>query len=1212
VRNVSNYTTTLTTPQLADTSQKNDIVFTFNSFGQETSRKVYANTPGTNLLRAINTTWASNGTPASQVIILEDGSTQSETDTTFDSNGLLDSMSEYDWGSGSRGNLIRTTTLTFNTSPSYTSRNIIDLVTSKVIKDGSGTVQYRQDTSYDDFQITNCPTGVPQHDDTDFPCTMNYRGNPTTVTTYLQPAGPSGGISKTFTYDVFGNLITAQLNCCQQKTWNYSAATEYSEPDSIVRGSGPQLTTSYTYNIYTGQMETSTDENNQTTHYYYDFLRRPTSVVRPDNSTVFYTYNDAAFTTTIKTPIDSSNSVQQITAVDALGRAVTATTEDGNNTVYSEVSTEYDLAGRAYGTSNPYTGSPSYWTTTSFDALGRSTKVTLPDNSATTYSYATNTVTVTDPAGKERKAVSDAAGRLSAVYEPDPSNGNSLTNETSYTYTVLDKLATVTEGSQTRTYSYDALGRLTSAALPEAEGVATTFTYDNYDNLLTRTDPRNVVTTYGYDGLNRLTGVGYTIPQGSGVAATASVSYTFGTNPSQNNNGRLITMTDGVGSENYTYNNLGELTRLQKVINGTTYTTSYQYNEAAELTQITYPSGRVVQQSVDPVGRLCAVGASGSSCSSGTLYASGFGYNAASQATGFKYGNGIYASLGYSADRLQLTCLDYSTTNRNGSCTHDSATKFGLSYIYGSAGSNDGQISGITDSVDNGRSVAYTYDALARLVTAVTTGSANYPQWGLRWNYDRYGNRTDQIVTAGTAPSNSVTVDGASNRIISTGYGYDANGNMTNDGNNTLVYDGENRVTSSSGNLGSGTYTYDGNGLRVKKISGGTTTVYIFSGAKVIAEYENGAVPSSPTREYLYVGAALLAKIESGSTTYYQQDHLSNRLLTDNSGNVIGQSGHFPYGEQWYAQNTTTKWAFTTYERDAESGNDYAMAREYVNRLGRFSTPDPLAGDAGGPQTLNRYPYTLNDPINLADPSGLCGEIVGEGSSSMWTGSGFEQVDSGPIYAWIENCTEELEADLFWAQQSRDLTPPTIGGGGGRGRVCGPIGCLAPPKLPAPPPGYDLCKKGLKEDKKGFDSVQRALDNWDTIKNAADANSVNPAMLAAVGIVESGFKDVNEKDGAGVGVGVFQITVSANSGVTAAQANNLTWAANYAGNMLSSNMHYLAGRFPKFTATQLLQATAASYNLGPGGISGNPATIDEGSKPNGNYGALVLLIMNCF
>jgi hypothetical protein len=33
-------------------------------------------------------------------------------------------------------------------------------------------------------------------------------------------------------------------------------------------------------------------------------------------------------------------------------------------------------------------------------------------------------------------------------------------------------------------------------------------------------------------------------------------------------------------------------------------------------------------------------------------YASGFGYNTAFEVTGFNYGNGVIAALGYSADRL--------------------------------------------------------------------------------------------------------------------------------------------------------------------------------------------------------------------------------------------------------------------------------------------------------------------------------------------------------------------------------------------------------------------------------------------------------------------------------------------------------------------------------------------------------------------------------
>lgn len=729
-------------------------------------------------------------------------------------------------------------------------------------------------------------------------------------------------------------------------------------------------------------------ENVQTCTYLYDDLAR---IGLPPGSTGKsvdcgatkwqdnYSYDDVNFTVTTTSSIDASKSIKQITAVDTLGRPNLSTTEDGSSTVYSKVSAQYDLFGRPYSTSNPYTGSSgSYFTTTAFDVLGRPTSATLPDTSKTTYSYATKTATVTDPTGKQRKSQSDAAGRLAIAFEPDPANGNALTLQTSYIYNVFDELTQVTQGSQTRTYAYDALGRLNSATTPEAGrvcfGTVTGSTcnadgYDSFDNLLKRTDARGVLTTYGYDTLNRLTSVSYNVGA-TGVPATATVNLTFGATPAQFNNGRLITTTDGPGSENYTYNNLGQMTQLQKVISGTTYTTSYAYNLSSELTQITYPSGRAVTQSVDAIGRLSSI--SGTLNSVNTTYASGFAYNAAGQMTGFGYGNGLCAGFGFTSDRLQLSSLSYFTPSTSGNCqSTPSQTLFNLSYAYGAAGSNNGQISGITDSVDSGRSATYTYDSLYRLSTAATTGSTGYPQWGLSMAYDRYGNRTDQNQTVGNPPMNHVTIDATTNRINYTGYAYDASGNMTNDGSNALTYDAQNHLLTSTGGGGSGTYTYDGKGIRVKKVSGSTTTVYVFSGSKVIAEYVNGAALTAPTREYVYSSSQMIAKIEAGVTNYYHSDHLSARVTSDSSGNKVGEQAHFPFGESWYSANTTTKFQFTNYERDAESGNDYAMARYTISRLGRFSSPDPVGGSPSDPQSLNRYAYVRNDPINSIDPLGL-------------------------------------------------------------------------------------------------------------------------------------------------------------------------------------------------------------------------------------------------
>ena len=188
--------------------------------------------------------------------------------------------------------------------------------------------------------------------------------------------------------------------------------------------------------------------------------------------------------------------------------------------------------------------------------------------------------------------------------------------------------------------------------------------------------------------------------------------------------------------------------------------------------------------------------------------------------------------------------------------------------------------------------------------------------------------------------------------------------------------------------------TYDGNGLRVKRVSGGTTTVYIFSGSKVVAEYDNGAAPSAPSREYIYGGSALLAKIDSSGTKYYHQDHLSNRLVTSSTGATLEQMGHFPFGESWY-NATGDKLLFTTYERDAESGNDYAQARYYVNRLARFSILDPLSGSTSDPQTLNRYTYVRNSPVGNVDPTGkmMCVDMCPNWGNGGGGGGGGEGGD---------------------------------------------------------------------------------------------------------------------------------------------------------------------------------------------------------------------------
>lgn len=987
----------------------------------ETQRKVYQGSTSGTLFKTINTCYNAAASPCTTTAIVlpitqrttlatvpGPGNLVAQHTDRFDSFGNIIESDDYDFAIAAPFPLLRQTLITY----AALGGNLNAFRQTVKVLNGSGIIQSRQDTNYDQytgFTGANCITGAPNHDDGGHGCSFTARANATSVTQYTDPVTPGGAITKSFTFDSLGNVRTGQLNCCQQDSWVYSSATGYAYPDSITSGSSsPQLTTTLTYDLHMGLELTSTDPNNVQTIITYDNIGRPSNVKTGSSPAVNYTYNTynnqttfTPWTVEVCSPVQGANTACQKSILDKQGRTVTTQLLDGSATLYSSADTQFDSFGRPFKSSNPYTGSsPSYWTQLSFDVLGRLTTTTLPDNSTNSASYSDNAVTATDAAGKQRKAFYDGSGRMTSVYEPDPSNGNSLSLQTTYAYNVLDQLTQVSQGSQTRIYTYDALGRTVSATTPEggmvcvgtlSGGACQQNGYDQWNNVVYRTDARGVVANYLYDSLNRLVGITYpTVP--SGVSAmpnickvngsstnNANVCFAYGTSSTSYNNGRSISMTDASGSESYAYDQFGNITQLLKLIASTTYTINYAYNLANQLTQITYPSGRVVTQNLDTIGRVSSI--AGTLNSVNTTYASGFGYSAAQQTTGFQYGNNLYASFGFYPDTLLLKCLDYSTTNRNGSCTNDSTTKFGLQYSYAASPNNNGQIASITDAVDNGRSATYVYDALYRMTSAVTTGSTAYPQWGLSETYDRYGNRTQQSTISGkgctgiTCPTSSVTVDATTNRINTSGYSYDVSGNMTNDGFNALVYDGESRVTSAGNSGNSGSYAYDGRGFRVSKCVPNCTnptvsTAYVLSGTKVIAEYDNGAPVSLPSREYIYAQGRLISKIDSSGTKYYQQDHLSNRLVSDSSGSTVAQLGHFPFGEFWY-NASSDKLIFTTYERDSESGNDYARARYYINRLARFSGTDLHSGTPGDPQTLSRYAYVRNDPINLVDPFGM-------------------------------------------------------------------------------------------------------------------------------------------------------------------------------------------------------------------------------------------------
>ncbi|NOT61173.1 MAG: RHS repeat-associated core domain-containing protein, partial [Acidobacteria bacterium] len=108
------------------------------------------------------------------------------------------------------------------------------------------------------------------------------------------------------------------------------------------------------------------------------------------------------------------------------------------------------------------------------------------------------------------------------------------------------------------------------------------------------------------------------------------------------------------------------------------------------------------------------------------------------------------------------------------------------------------------------------------------------------------------------------------------------------------------------------------------------------------------------------------------------------RILADVTGSLanIKRHDYLPYGEEVTGalRSATYGYAtdclrqdFTTYERDDETGLDYAQARYYASKQGRFISVDPDVSSAGvsDPQTWNRYAYVGNHPLVFTDPNGL-------------------------------------------------------------------------------------------------------------------------------------------------------------------------------------------------------------------------------------------------
>ncbi len=111
------------------------------------------------------------------------------------------------------------------------------------------------------------------------------------------------------------------------------------------------------------------------------------------------------------------------------------------------------------------------------------------------------------------------------------------------------------------------------------------------------------------------------------------------------------------------------------------------------------------------------------------------------------------------------------------------------------------------------------------------------------------------------------------------------------------------------------------------------------------------------------------------STLYYVlKDHLgSASVVTDASGNIVGENRYYPFGETRLSTGSIfTDKLYTGQREMAGLGIYHYQARFYSPKLGRFLSPDTIIPEFANPQSWNRYSYVYNNPIRYNDPTGHC------------------------------------------------------------------------------------------------------------------------------------------------------------------------------------------------------------------------------------------------
>ena len=539
----------------------------------------------------------------------------------------------------------------------------------------------------------------------------------------------------------------------------------------------------------------------------------------------------------------------------------------------------------------------------------------------------------------------DPIARLNRVTDPaTPTNPNGVAN--SITYDSLDRKLTLDNPDQNTTNN------------PNIK--AMTYESDPTTGLLRRqTDAAGQVTTFAYDNLGRTT----TKSLGDGTV----IHYKYD-DPACNGQGRLsqvkVEAPDHSNESQYDfcYDKYGNTSKTTLALGGepTPFVTSAVYDPQKRLVAQTMPDnstlarqysfGKLTGQSLDgahsnyPLENYDPSGKAGKMIyGAGTLPGAGVVTEYTFNPLGQVYGEVVTGSTGKAIDlAYQYDELNQilSITDRSGSSPNRSQ-----SFTYLNQRLKTANVPGFG-------AASYDYDTSGNLITkeGVTyTYQAHFPVSGTTNN--------QQVFSATHDACGRTKTRSAGEQNLS--FDYDGLGCLR-------------RVTNTSGDVLRQMLS-DYTGQRLRQINAdGSQIIYVSSAYQVTRDAQG----ATSVIKQLLDDRGAAATIKTGATSgilYCRRDHKASVTdLFGANGTVVESFSYSGYGQPHLLSGTVE--AGPRYEQrqwDELVGLYYFGARYYDPVTGRFLTPDSqIGGDLLQADTLNRFAFELNNPVNNVDLTG--------------------------------------------------------------------------------------------------------------------------------------------------------------------------------------------------------------------------------------------------